>query len=531
MAAASVSSAADQREVIAFLASPRTHGDAAVERHETHGALVFLAGDRAYKLKRAVRFPYMDFSTPKLRRHYCLAELEVNRRTAPELYLEVRAITRGAGGELRFAPVDTPEADALDWVLVMRRFDQAGLFEQLRQAGQLTLGRVRALAEAVAAFHGAAEPAPRHGGAAGIRDVLDTCLKVVASMAGPPQSGAAFDPHQAERLARLIWAALDRIGVTLDRRRDLGFVRRCHGDLHLNNICLIDDRPVLFDAIEFNETFACIDVLYDLAFLLMDLDRHGLRGLANAVLNRYLEIGQDHDGLVALPLFLSCRAAIRAHIAVSTAAAVGDAQKAGRKRDEARALLDQSIAYLEAPPARLIVVGGLSGTGKSTVARALAPALGAAPGAVILRSDVTRKRLMGAAETERLPPAGYTPEVTARVFDTLADKAARTLATGHTVVMDAVYGDPLQRAAIAEVAVRAGVAFDGFWLEAPPPVLEARVDARRGDASDATAEVVRLQLERIEAPAEWRRLDASRPTAEVADEIVRRLDASGMQGR
>jgi hypothetical protein len=517
-------SSADQRDVIAFLASPQTYGGAAVERCETHGALVFLAGERAYKLKRAVKFPYMDFSTPERRRDLCVAEMTVNRRTAPQLYLEVRSIVRGADGGLAFGPADVPAAGAVDWVLVMRRFDQAVLFEQLRRAGKLNPGHMRALAEEIAAFHGAAEPAPRYGGAAGIRDVLDTAVKVVESMAGRP-----FEPGKVDAFARLVWATLDRVGALLDRRRDLGLVRRCHGDLHLNNICLIDDRPVLFDAIEFNETFSCIDVLYDLAFLLMDLDWHGLRGFANAVLNRYLEIAQDHEGLAALPLFLACRAVIRAHIAVSTANAISDEARARRKLGDARVLLDRAIAYLEAPPPRLVVVGGLSGTGKSTVARALAPALGGAPGAVILRSDVTRKRLMGVADTARLPRSGYAPEMTTKVFATLAATAARILATGHTLVMDAVYGDPSQRAAIQDVAARAAARFDAFWLEAPPGVLETRVEARRGDASDATVAVVREQLEKIAPPAEWRKIDAARPTANIVDEIVRRLDESGVR--
>lgn len=513
--------AEDQREVIAFLSAPETYGAASVERHETHGAIVVLAGDRAYKLKRAVRFPYMDFSTAEKRRALCFAELEVNRRTAPDLYLEVRAIRRD-GGRLFFALADTDPKEALDWVLVMRRFDRAGLFEELRRAGNLTAEHVRAVAFEIAEFHRKAEPAPRWGGKAGITDVLDTALKVIESMAG-----RAFDRQQVDRLARFVWTTLERSGPLLDRRRDLGLVKRCHGDLHLNNICLIDGRPVLFDAIEFNDSFACIDVLYDLAFLLMDLDRHGRRDFANLALNRYLERTQDYDGLAALPLFLSCRAAIRAHIAVATGEASSDPERLERKLPEARALLAQACAYLEPVPPRLVAIGGLSGTGKSTVARELAPFLGTPPGAVILRSDVTRKRLMGMPETERLPPSGYTPEATERVFRELSDTAGRTLAAGQTVIMDAVYGEALQRGALREVAAKSGVPFDGFWLDAPLEVLQARVTARTGDASDATADVVRDQRARIAAPAEWNRIDASRPVTEVAGDIRRRLGGNG----
>jgi hypothetical protein len=298
-------------------------------------------------------------------------------------------------------------------------------------------------------------------------------------------------------------------------------VRRCHGDLHLNNICLIDGRPTLFDAIEFSEEFASIDVFYDLAFLIMDLDRHGLRAHANTLLNRYLEISLDYDGLVALPLFLSCRAAIRAHVAVSRAEAMHSAAQA--PLDVARGLLYRAIAYLEPPPARALAIAGVSGTGKTTVARAVAPALGPCPGAVIVRSDVTRKRLAGVDETTRLPQSAYTTEMNDRVFAALVETAAKILAARHGVILDAVYGEERHRTALEAVVQKAGVRFDGIWLSAPAEILEARIGGRRGDASDATVEVLRAQLERLRQPANWAAVDASGSVAQIADEITRRF--------
>ena len=487
--------------------------DETVERSETHGAVVFLAGDRAYKLKRAVKYPYLDYSTPELRRKACLAELEVNRRAAPQLYLAVKAVVRD-GEVLRLAE-DQP-AGAIDWVLVMRRFEESDLLEQQRRAGKLTSELMRSLAETIAGFHTAAEKRPDFGGAEGMATIVDENMTVLESMAR-----RVFERAKVDALARLSWAELERLTPLLDRRRDAGLVRRCHGDLHLNNICLIGGRPTLFDAIEFSEDFASIDVFYDLAFLVMDLDRHGLRALANTLLNRYLECSLDYDGLAALPLFLSCRAAIRAHVTVSRAEAMHSSAQA--PLDEARGLLDRAVTYLEPPPARALAIGGVSGTGKTTVARAVAPAIGPSPGAVILRSDVTRKRLAGVGETTKLPPSGYTPEMNDKVFAALAETAEKVLAARHGVVLDAVYGEERHRTALEEVARKAGVRFDGVWLTAPAEVLERRIGGRRGDASDATVEVLRAQLQRIEKPPNWVAVDAGRPVEQIADEIQRRL--------
>jgi aminoglycoside phosphotransferase family enzyme/predicted kinase len=506
----------DQQQTIEALSRPEIYGladDETVKRSETHGAVVFLAGDRAYKLKRAVKYPYLDYSTPELRRKACLAELEVNRRAAPQLYLGVNAVVRDSG-RLRLA--EGEPAGAIDWVLVMRRFEESDLLEQQRSAGKLTPELMRSLAETIAGFHATAEPRPDFGGAEGMATIVDENMTVLESMAG-----RVFDRAKVDALARLSWAELERLTPLLDRRRETGLVRRCHGDLHLNNICLIEGRPTLFDAIEFSEDFASIDVFYDLAFLIMDLDRHGLRALANTLLNRYLERSLDHDGLAALPLFLSCRAAIRAHVTVTRAEAMHSSTNA--PLEEARGLLDRAIAYLEPPPPRALAIGGPSGTGKTTVARALAPAIGPCPGAVIVRSDVTRKRLAGVNETEKLPPSGYTSEMNDRVFATLAETAAKVLAARHGVVLDAVYGEERHRAALDEVARKAGVRFDGVWLTAPAAVLEQRIGSRRGDASDATVEVLHAQLQRLHKPPDWTAVDAGRPVEEIAGEIARRL--------
>lgn len=507
----------DQQAVIQFLSRPEHYGlpGAKIERVETHGAIVFLIGDRAYKLKRAIKFPYMDYSTPEKRKAMCERELQINRRIAPEIYLEVRSILQGIDGELRFGPDEA--FAARDHVVVMRRFDQETLFGRLCDAGRLTPELMRGLAETVARFHESAEPAPDFGGADGMAGVIGENAAEFETMIDAP-----FARSDVECYARASKDMLKRLGPLLDARRDQGRVRRCHGDLHLDNVFLLDGKPTLFDAIEFEDAFASIDVLYDLSFLVMDLIRYGAQPLAQALLSRYLEITGDYDGLAALPLFLACRAGIRAHVAISRARATDNETAI----EDGKAYLALALNFLSPPPPRLVVIGGLSGTGKTTIARQVAPQIGAAPGAVILRSDVTRKRLMGVPETTRLPESAYAPQMNARVFHAMAETAARILDAGHAVVMDAVYGTEDERMEIAAIAKAAGVRFDGLWLTADAAILAKRIGARRGDASDATEAVLKRQIAKIAAPTGWTKIDAAGTPERIARDVLNHLTAT-----
>lgn len=484
----------DQHAVIAFLREPAAYGPQVgrVAVVETHVSLVFLAGDRAYKLKRAVTYPYLDFSTVEKRRAACAAELALNRRTAPDLYLGLQGLGRGAGGGIGW--IETGEA--LDWVVVMRRFDQDQLFDRMAAEGRLDAPLILALAAHIAGFHATAEQRPERGGAAAMKAVADGNARSLREAGFPGAAITALDSRTQEHVAR--HAAL------LDARRAAGKVRRVHGDLHLRNICLYAGKPVLFDCLEFSEELATIDVLYDLAFLLMDLDQRGLAPFANLAFNRYLDLSGEDDGIAAMPLFLSLRAAIRAHV---TAAAPATSPRAATP-DESRRYFAAAQSALLPRPARLVAIGGLSGTGKSTLALRLAPLLGLPPGARVLRSDVIRKGLFGIAPEAPLPEAAYAPAVTRRVYDAIRDKAAAALAAGTCAVLDAVAQRPEERAAFAALAERAGVPFTGLWLEAPAGTMQARLGTRRGDASDATASVLAGQLARDPGAIDWQRLPA-----------------------
>lgn len=498
----------DQSSVIAFLNSPATHAGAAVERIDTHASILFLAGERAWKLKRAVRYDYLDYSTADRRRAMCEAEVRINRRTAPALYRGVAAITRQADGLLAIGGAGTP----VDWLVEMTRFDQSGLFNQLAEAGVLPLHVMGPLAHAVATFHCMADSRKNRGGWDAMRRIID------GNAVGLQQEGAGIlDPVRCARLTTRARFMLDCSGMLVDRRRDDGLVRQCHGDLHLRNIVLLEGQPTLFDAIEFNDDISSIDVLYDLAFLLMDLWRLGLPHHANLLWNRYLAETGDLNGLPLMPVFLSCRAAVMA----KTAATAANLQTDVERRLELQALANDCLAIAEAalePPApRLIAVGGLSGSGKSTLAMDLAPTIGPAPGAVVIRSDEIRKQLCGAKPLDRLGPEGYTDEISRRVYATLMEHADKVVRGGYTAIADAVFAESGYRGAIQHVAAAAGVPFVGLWLEAPEPVLISRVDGRGPDVSDAGVEVVRRQLAyRVDA-LRWHRLDASGTRQQVCD--------------
>ena len=505
----------DQSEIVALLSRPETYGgQGPVDRIDTHISHLFLVGDRAYKLKRAVRFPYLDFSTAALRRRCCEAEIAVNRRTAPDLYIGLAPVLRDGAGGLTLGPAGDPGgAAAVDWVVVMRRFDQDALFDAMAQRGGLDTARITELAEMIAAFHEAARRTPEFGGAAGMRRAIDGNAAEIRRFVP-----SVFAADAAARLKAAIDLEFRTVSPLLDARRAAGMVRHCHGDLYLRNICLIDGRPTPFDAIEFNDDIANIDVFYDFAFLLMDLEHRGRRILANEALNHYLPREGDYGGLALLPLFLACRAQVRAHVTARQAAAsAASAASATSALGEARSYLDLAIRLLRPAPPRLIAIGGLSGTGKSKLARDLAPGLGAPLGAIVLRSDVIRKRLLGVDPLTRLGPEAYRANVTIRVFDTICVLAENALAAGCSVIADAVYGRPRQRAAIEETAGRHAAGFDGLWLQAPVEVRVSRIRTRTADASDATGQVARKQSDSRAGAPGWQRIDAAgAPAATLA---------------
>jgi uncharacterized protein len=497
-----------QDGAIAFLSAPGTFApsQAPIERHDTHGAYVFVAGDHAIKIKRAVRYSYFDFSTVEKRRVALEREFEINKGNAREIYLDVVAITSGPDGRLRFGG----DGKAIEWCLRMRRFEQAALLSHMAQQG-IADDVLKALADEVHRSHrdapvAKADSVSAIAGLAGIIEEIAGALE--------QEEGLAAEATHLRKRALTLLLGNSRL---LERRASTGKIRRCHGDLHLNNIVMWNGRPALFDALEFDEALATIDTLYDLAFLLMDLDIQASRTAANLVLNRYLWRAQDVgdlEGLALLPLFLALRVGVRAMVAWQRSHLVAAAQQASCTQ-EGRRYLDAALGYLDPPQPRLVAVGGYSGTGKSTLAAALAPMTGAAPGALHLRSDLERKAMHGVDEFKRLDDAAYSPAGSAHVYDMLAAKARLALAAGHAVIADAVFLAPAERSAIEDVARGAGAPFNGLWLQAAPDQLRQRVETRTGDASDATSVVVERQVRQGAGEVGWAIIDASGTPGEL----------------
>lgn len=503
--------AGDQLEVIAYLSDARNFGETGkLVRIDTHISHVFLAGEQAVKLKRAVKLDYVDFSTLENRRQACWTELRLNRRTAPEIYLDVRSINRNGNGRIGFS-----EGEPVDWIVVMRRFDADGLLEAVAERGELTVAMVNQLADIIADFHSKLKPLPVQNGQLKIDGVIAENRSCMIDHV--PE---IFSEQDVEQLYKRSKKQLVEHALLLDRRARQGYIRHCHGDLHLANICLWKGAPTLFDCLEFNEELATIDTLYDLAFLLMDLWHRKLQVQANELFNRYLDMSNQAEGIAALPLFLSMRAVIRAHVAANQA----QLQTSQRKRlaliGKAKAYAATASQFLKPSRPRLIAVGGLSGTGKSTLARAIASDFGTPIGARLLRTDVLRKRLFGVSPETRLDELAYSPEQGERVYALLVEEVETALRCGWTVIADGVFAAEAERQKIADIAERCGTSFVGIWLQAPPEKLLKRVDRRVGDASDADSNVVKRQLDfEIGKLDDWVAVDSGVGPDQVADTV------------
>ncbi|MFT4091241.1 MAG: AAA family ATPase [Asticcacaulis sp.] len=443
---------------------------------ETSCAVVILKDGEARKLKKPVDFGFLDFTTVEKRREALNRELYFNRRTAEDIYRRVEDV-------------------AGEPVLVMRRFDHSQvLAEQARSVGWAPdLSLMEALGAEVARFHAGAERSTDPVHMKNTEYVIGSNRKHIESFA------AALGPEAVDAYHLRLEAVYSELEPLVLARFDSGHIRRCHGDLHMGNILIEDHAPVLFDCIEFNERLMQIDGMYDIGFLLMDLWVRGYRTAANRVLNAYLETAARHepeDGLYAglrlLPLYMSMRAGVRCHVS----AHAGDMA-------QAKVYLEAAHRFLNEIPAELVCVGGLSGSGKSWHARKLAPDIGRATGAVILRSDEVRKRLWQSPSLERLPPEAYSAEETDRVYGHMLKQADIILSNGHSVILDATFRDEAYVRDASTLAYGLGADFKAIWMDVPAEERLKRVAARQGDVSDATVEIAARQAEPERDPTLW----------------------------
>lgn len=446
-----------EQEIIAFLSKGASYGEpgAVVTRIDTHCSIALLLQDRAYKLKRPIAFSALDYRTVEQRHAACRAELALNRRTAPEIYLGIRSICRKSDGTLAF----DAGGDVLDWVVVMRRFDQADRLDNAAERGRLSPGLVTRLAQEIADFHHKVEPQLEAGGAAGLRRAIEHNYSDHLTV------GNILSPEAVVALRDASLHALVAHERKLDRRREAGLVRRCHGDLRLANICLIDRRPTLFDGIEFDEELTDVDVLFDLAFLLVDLLERKMPFAACILLNRYLDATYDDDDLEVLPLMMAIRMATRAFTLAGASQRRSDVAEARKLRDAAQARVGLAMSLLARQHPRIVALGGLESGTKSRLADAFAAVIGPTTGVRVLSSEPIRKKLLNFPPHARLRHSAYGPQVTEQVYAALAAKARRLLGGGTTLIVNADFYRAAHRDAIMGAASAVSVPFSGLWFE------------------------------------------------------------------
>ncbi|RVU34584.1 adenylyl-sulfate kinase [Hwanghaeella grinnelliae] len=519
----------NQEDAFACLYALATTGDAEAKRIDTHANVIFIGQDRVYKVKRAVYYPFLDYSTVALRYRYCASEVMLNRRTAPDLYLGIIPLIRTPDGSLASGdmiddpdPVTPPQIhqQASDWAVVMRRFDENALFDKLAEREELTNDHLHDLGESIASFHAKTSPV-RNDWDRINREVLTDNLAEIADAPWLPADAVADHRRQCEAL-------FETLAPRLAQRAADGFIRQCHGDIHLRNIVLIDGRATLFDCIEFSDDFSQIDCLYDLAFLLMDLEHRAMPGAACRVLNRYLEETGDYAGIGLLPFYTALRAQVRAKIEIATVGFAETQEQADQHRREAMQYFNLACRAINRPPARLIAVGGPSGSGKSTLAMAVAERMSRhyGPAVMVLRSDGIRKSLFGVAETTKLPPEAYKTEVSKRVYRHMHEAAALALTQGAPVLLDATHTHPDSRQAASDLAASQSVPFQGLWATAPRDVLVDRVSARTQDASDADAAIVRMQLKQDWGVLDWAEIDTSKRSSGLDEQAASEAKAA-----
>jgi aminoglycoside phosphotransferase family enzyme/predicted kinase len=478
--------------LIDALQDPSIFGQAGgqVETLQTHMSWILLAGPHAYKIKKPVKFGFADFTSLKSRHHFCLEELRLNRRLAPHLYLDVVPI---AGS--RQSPVLGDDRRPFEYAVKMKRFPQDALLSHVLQRGELTARHMEQLAGDVAAFHGRIEAASANapfGTPAAVRNPMDANFEYLLREAEDP-------PPKIRRLQEWSMAEFARIEGTLTVRKSRGFIRECHGDMHLGNMILEDDSVTVFDAIEFNDNLRWIDVFNEVAFVAMDLQERGRSDLAHRFQNEYLECTGDYQGLDVFRYYLVYRALVRAKVK-SIRRNQGDLDERARREAErqARGYIDLAESYTADSHPRLWITHGVSGSGKTCGTQTLVDK----DGWIRIRSDIERKRLFGkdrqSGRSSNGDQAVYSDEATQRTYQRLAQLAEATVRAGNSVIVDATFIDRAHRDLFRQVARDLNTPFRILDFCASEAALQRRLVSRncfQDDVSDADPQVLAHQLE------------------------------------
>ena len=447
---------------------------------ETHISWVLLTGPYVYKFKKPVNFGFLDFTSLEARQHFCNEELRLNQRLTEDLYLEVIPVTGSPD-----APQLGGSGEAIEYALKMRQFSQEGLLSTLQANGELTVAHIDQLARQIADFHLEAPRVPAENELGSPQSVMAPVSQNFEQIR--PLISEAADLAQLAALQAWAESSFERLKPLLAQRKADGFIRECHGDIHLGNATVIDGRVVLFDCIEFNEPFRITDVYADIGFLAMDLEDRGLKSLSRRLITQYLEVTGDYQGLELLNFYKAYRAMVRAKVALFSLSPDADGVQRAATLRQYRNYANLAESYSAIPSRFLAITHGVSAVGKSHVAMRLVESLGA----VRLRSDVERKRMF-AGQDESL----YGAQASEATYARLHELAGQVLRAGFPVVIDATYLKRDQREAAAEVAETTGVPFVILDCQAPQAVIEgwlAQRQAEDQDPSDATLEVIATQ--------------------------------------
>lgn len=458
-----------------------------IEMIQTHISWVFLTGNYVYKLKKPLDLGFLNFSTLAKRKYYCEQELTLNRRLTSDIYLDVLPLCR-QGNHYKLGG----SGDIVDYCLKMRQFDQSGLLDQRLNNNQFDPAWMDQLAESTARFHAEQESTVQFGQPHFLADHIRANLDIAGD-----HIGDALDESTMVELGDFARDALLHKNHALLKRQTDGFIRPCHGDLHLKNITLIENRPCIFDCIEFSDEFRIIDTMNDVAFLVMDCDEHGRTDLGFRFLSRYLEHTGDYSGLSLLNLYLFYRATVRGKVSTLLATELTGKSERKQQFNEARKYFDLAALYTRTKQAELFVVGGLSGSGKSHLAL-----LGCGiERAIIIRTDATRKRI--AADFPDLEL--YSREMHINTYRAMFAAARTALDAGFSVILDATFLHPDSRRQVFELAQTCDVPLHFFWLDIDEAVLRERIRKRQSaanDISDADLRVLDLQLSEYQRPDE-----------------------------
>lgn len=462
-----------------------------LELLETHISWVVLTGDFAYKIKKPVNLGFVDFSTLDKRKHFCERELQLNRRLAASLYLSVEPIVQTNGQTVALGQNGTP----VEYAVKMQQFDNSYRLDQYLLHHSISMADFTRLAETLYKFH---EGANRHPPDPSLLNVENIANAIRENFSQIRQAIASELYAPVQGIQNWSENQLKELHPKLQQRQDDGFIRDCHGDLHLANMVWLNNKVVVFDCIEFNDHFRWIDVLSDLAFLIMDLEEKQHGDMANHVLNAYCMFSGDYEGLQLLLFYKVYRAMVRAKVAALTASQQQDnTSKQKQLLEDFQTYINQARDYTQAPPAKLLITYGLSGSGKSTVAALLAARLPA----IHIRSDVERKRLAGIDvydSSESAADAGvYTAEMTDKTYHRLLHISRTLIKNAYSVIVDATFLEPAYRTLFRELAADMNIGFFILGIRADEDILFSRIRARshQNDAiSEADEKILRKQL-------------------------------------